>query len=366
MAETQFTYVQTTSLVDRRYPRRVKLSDVNIETTEDMRGHKFECLNNSEDISQSCAMPEMESIEDGTDLQRFVIRIINELNFKGKYYHPNRRSAIQKDCWHKFNRGKLRNSRGEIITNRTEVTQLIQAKQFLSTLPKLALEMVQIHLVMIKAGIQIQWFFPGQNNLVRIMKTFLGFNQKITRDMFEVDPILREPFIIDDIVRYHTAAQLIPTDKPLVMIAPLFISTPNATTLLERVMDILPNDETNKFKGIRYNAYVRTCYVDAPFVHVTAVTGHKYRPIREYRMQTHAHRLFLTLIGKMDMPMISHHACPDYDQCLHWNNWLQPGERAQIHQVLNHRPKLRHILQINRLQTDDQGPIRYEKSQFIG
>ena len=69
-------------------------------------------------------------------------------------------------------------------------------------------------------------------------------------------------------------------------------------------------------------------------------------------MQTHASRLFLTLIGKLDNPMVAHLRTPDYDQCLRHTSCVQPGERVQLHQVLNHRPKLNHILQINRLQKD--------------
>ena len=62
--------------------------------------------------------------------------------------------------------------------------------------------------------------------------------------------------------------------------------------------------------------------------------------------------MWLTLIGKMDNPMVAQLGTPDYDQCLRHHNVLQSGERVQLHQVLNHRPKLNHILQINRLQSD--------------
>ena len=91
------------------------------------------------------------------------------------------------------------------------------------------------------------------------------------------------------------------------------------------------------------------------------VSDNIHRPLREYRIHTHAHRVWLTLIGKMDNPMIAHHTTPDYDQCLRHHNLVQPGERVQLHQVLNHRPKLNHILQINRLQKDGDD-LRYKNN----
>ena len=177
--------------------------------------------------------------------------------------------------------------------------------------------------------------------------------------MFEADPTLQDQFLIDEHPHYCRVAQLIPLDEPLIMIAPAFMSTERATNALADILPILSNDQMDRFKQMRYDAYIRTCWVDTPHVVVTMITGHSYKPVTEYRMQTHAHRLFLTLMGKLDMPMIAHCPCPDYDQLLHWNSQVQPGERVQLHQVLNHRPKLRHMLQINNLQIDAENP-RYE------
>ena len=183
MAETQFTYLQCTSLASRRKPVRVRLEDIDINTTEDMRNHRFEAPNNQSDDSHQFqqGMPEMENIGTTTNLQRFTLRVLMELNHKGKAYHPNMRAKIQKDMWRAFNKNKLVDDKGRPIRNVHDVWPLIHAKQFLSTLPKLALEMVKVHLVYRKAGIQIQWLLPGQNNLTRLMKSFLGFNSKITK-----------------------------------------------------------------------------------------------------------------------------------------------------------------------------------------
>ena len=183
MAETQFTYVQTTSLVDRRKPVRVRLEDVNITPTEDMRNHRFDAPNNqSEDTPQfNEGMPEMQNIGSTTDLQRFTVRVLMELNHKGRAFHSNMRSRIQRDTWRAFNKGKLVDHNSRLITNKQEVWPLIHAKQFIATLPKLALEMVKVHLVFRKAGIQVQWLFPGTNNLSRLLKNLLGFNQRITK-----------------------------------------------------------------------------------------------------------------------------------------------------------------------------------------
>ena len=183
MAETQFTYCQTTSLADRRRPVRVRLEDVHITATEDMKNHRFESPNNqSEDNPQfNAGMPEMQNIGSTTDLQRFTIRALMELNYKGRSYHTNMRSRIQRDMWRAFNKGKLTDHNGRLITNKHEVWPLIHSKQFIHTLPKLALEMTKVHLVFRKAGIQVQWLFPGQNNLSRLLKNLIGFNQRITK-----------------------------------------------------------------------------------------------------------------------------------------------------------------------------------------
>ena len=183
MAETQFTYLQCTSLANRRKPVRVRLEDLDVNTTDDMRQHRFEAPNNQSDDPHQFpqGMPEMENIGTSTDLQRFTVRVLMELNHKGKAYHPNMRARIQKDTWRAFNRGNLEDDKGNPITNKHDVWPIIHAKQFLATLPKLALEMVKVHLVYRKAGIQIQWILPGQNNMSRLLKSFLGFNAKITK-----------------------------------------------------------------------------------------------------------------------------------------------------------------------------------------
>ena len=180
MAETQFSYLQTTSLEDRRHPRRIQLADVNVTTTEAMKSHKFEAPEPRPN-PESQGMPETEELDSSTDIQKYVVRLLNELNFKGRFYHPNRRSAIQKYAWKEFNKGTLVDDKGNPVTNKRDVWMLIQTRQFMATLPKLALEMTKAHLVLRKAGIQVQWFFPGQNNLSRLLKTTLAFNKRITK-----------------------------------------------------------------------------------------------------------------------------------------------------------------------------------------
>ena len=81
-------------------------------------------------------------------------------------------------------------------------------------------------------------------------------------------------------------------------------------------------------------------------------------------MHTHMHRLYLTLVGKLDNPMIAHRSTPDYDQCLHHHNTVHPGNRVQLHQVLNHKPRLNHMLQINRLQKDGDD-LRYDVNTAV-
>ena len=66
------------------------------------------------------------------------------------------------------------------------------------------------------------------------------------------------------------------------------------------------------------------------------------------------HRVYLTMVGKLDNPMIAHITTPDWDQCLRHHKYVQPGERVQLHQVLNHRPKLEKMLQINKMQKDGE------------
>ena len=275
MAETQFTYMQCTSLVDRRRPVRVRLQDVDVTTTEDMRTHQFEAPDALSEDNPQCSrhgMPEMENIETSTDLQKFVVRVMKELNYKGRAFHPNMRAKIQKDCWKWFNAGTLRDNDGKLVTNKREVWPLIYAKQFISTLPKLALEMVRVHLVFKKAGIQIQWFLPGQNNMCRFLKTILAFNRRITKDMFEVDPLMKETFLKEDIIRYKRVAALVPNDAPLVMVAPAFVSTPNGTDLLSNHLPITKYDSWHSIKAHRYNAYIDSCWIDAPTVVVSLMS----------------------------------------------------------------------------------------------
>ena len=186
LAETQFTYMQTTSLNERRKPRRIRLNDVEIDTTEEMKGHQFENKNKSSEKSSQYQEPNMGPIELETDLSQFVKRVMAELNFKGRFYHTNRTSVIQKNAWGAFHKGFLRDEHGRVITGRHEAREIIQARQFMASIPKLALEMVKIHMVFRRAGIQIQWFLPGFNNLSRLLKNFLAFNTKITKVKFQV------------------------------------------------------------------------------------------------------------------------------------------------------------------------------------
>ena len=83
-------------------------------------------------------------------------------------------------------------------------------------------------------------------------------------------------------------------------------------------------------------------------------SGSGYKPLREYRLHTNMNRIYLTMVGKMDNPMIAHLTTPDWDQCLRHHKYVQPGERVQLHQVLNHRPKLEKMLQINKMQKDGE------------
>ena len=100
--------------------------------------------------------------------------------------------------------------------------------------------------------------------------------------MFSADPTLQEPFLRDEFVKYKRVAQLIPMDMPLVMVAPTFISTPNSTTKLADIMPITPQDQTNRQKLLRYDAYVNPVWVDAPTVVVSMITNSAYRPLRNY------------------------------------------------------------------------------------
>ena len=182
LAETQFTYLQTTSLVDRRHPRRIKLADVDIQTTEEMKGQHFEAKNkNSELEAQYQGLPEMGEIDTKTDLQEYTIKALAELNYIGRAYHNNKRSVISQSGWYQFENGRLYDTNGRRVTTKAEAKAVIQARQFLALLPKLALTMVKTHAVFARAGIQVQWFFPGTNNLTRLLKNVLAFNSKISK-----------------------------------------------------------------------------------------------------------------------------------------------------------------------------------------
>ena len=351
LGETQFAYMQTTTLQDRHHPRRIKLSDVDIQSTEEMKGFKFEAPKISESDAQYQGMPEIGPMDSQTDLQRFMINAIAELNFLGRNYHNNKRSVTQRNGWYAFERNRMRDSNGRLIRSKAEAKELIQAKQFLMTIPKVALQMVKLHAVFIRAGIQVQYFLPGHNNLTRLMKNFLAFNSKITKDMFKADPSLETPFS-EQYVQYKRAVELIPTDRPMLLIAPTFTSTKRATNLLSDHMPIKPQDQVDRQKFNRYNAYIDTHWVDGPHLVVTMIANSNHRPIQEYRIQSHSHRVFLSTIGKMDMPMIMQDYRTDYDQVLKWGCQLQPGERQQLHQIMNSRPRIEHMLMINRLQHD--------------
>ena len=182
MAETQFTYLQTTSLVDRRHPRRIKLADVDIQTTEEMKGQHFEAKTNCSELeAQYQGLPEMGNIDSKTDLQEYTIKALAELNYIGKSYHNNKRSAIQQAGWYQFENKKLYDTNGRLVRTKDEAKAVIQARQFMALLPKLALTMVKTHAVFARAGIQVNWFLPGTNNLTRLLKNVLAFNSKISK-----------------------------------------------------------------------------------------------------------------------------------------------------------------------------------------
>ena len=315
-----------------------------------MKGYKFENKNNSESDAQYQGMPEMGPMDSETDIQRFMINAIAELNYIGRSYHNNKRSLIQRNGWYSFEKRRLRDINGRLVTNQKEAREVIRIKQYLATLPKLAIQMVKLHAVFARAGIQLQYLLPGHNNLTRLMKNVLAFNTKITSDMFNADPTLKTPFSEQEEVQYRRAAELIPKDHPMILIAPTFMSTKNATDLLSAHLPIQPRDQVEKQRQNRYSAYIDTHWVDAPTLVVTMVSDSIYRPIQEYRIQSNAHRVFCSTIGKLDMPMIMHEPRTDYDQVLKWGNQLQPGERQQLHQVMNGRPKVEHMVMVNRLQ----------------
>ena len=168
--------------------------------------------------------------------------------------------------------------------------------------------------------------------------------------MFTADPSMRCPFIENEIIHYKRLVELVPIDRPMILVAPTFMSTKNATDLLSNIIPIRPEDQADWRKALRYEAYFNSCWVDAPTVTIAMICKSGYRPIREYRVQTDAHRIFLTELGKRDIPMVVHEERKDYDQVLRWRNTIQPGERMQVHQTLNARSKLQHMLQLNQLQ----------------
>ena len=177
--------------------------------------------------------------------------------------------------------------------------------------------------------------------------------------MFTADPSMRTPFMKEEMVQYKRAVELIKSDRPMVMVAPTFMSTRNATDLLSKIMPVTSFDQADRQRAQRYSAYIDTVWVDAPMIVVTMINNSAYKPVVEYRMQTNAHRVWLTAIGKMDLPMIIHEERNDYDMVLKWNNRLQSGQRLLIHQILNSRPKLEMMLLLNRLQHNRDDTLVY-------
>ena len=177
--------------------------------------------------------------------------------------------------------------------------------------------------------------------------------------MFTADPSMRTPFMKEEMVQYKRAVELIKSDRPMVMVAPTFMSTRNATDLLSKIMPVTSFDLADRQRAQRYSAYIDTVWVDAPMIVVTMINNSAYKPVVEYRMQTNAHRVWLTAIGKMDLPMIIHEERNDYDMVLKWNNRLQSGQRLLIHQILNSRPKLEMMLLLNRLQHNRDDTLVY-------
>ena len=97
--------------------------------------------------------------------------------------------------------------------------------------------------------------------------------------MFDADDILREPFIHNEIIRYRRVAALIPFDMPLVMIAPAFTSTKNGTDLLSNVMSMTPDDAWQLKKAHRWDAYIGSCWIDAPTVAISLISSKSNRII---------------------------------------------------------------------------------------
>ena len=91
--------------------------------------------------------------------------------------------------------------------------------------------------------------------------------------MFAVDPILKEPFVQDDIIAYKRVAALIPSDMPMILVAPAFVSTANGTDLLSNHLQLGSLDAQDWYLTHRYEAYIGSCWVDAPTVAVTLVTS---------------------------------------------------------------------------------------------
>ena len=170
--------------------------------------------------------------------------------------------------------------------------------------------------------------------------------------MFKADEGMKTPFVKDEFVQYQRATELIPTDRPMTLVAPTFTSTKNTTKLLSDILPITSFDQADRQRHARYMAYIDTVWVDAPSVVITLINNNSYKPVVEYRMQTNAHRVWLTAIGKMDMPMIMQAPRTDFDMVLHWKNRLECGERALNHQILNSKSRLEMMLLINRLQHD--------------
>ena len=91
--------------------------------------------------------------------------------------------------------------------------------------------------------------------------------------MSQADPVLREPFIHDDIIRYKRVASLIPNDMPLVMVAPAFTYTERGTNLLSNYMTLSNEDSWNGHKVHRWEAYMETLWIDAPTVVISLISS---------------------------------------------------------------------------------------------
>ena len=91
--------------------------------------------------------------------------------------------------------------------------------------------------------------------------------------MFQADPVLREPFIHNDIIRYKSVAALIPNDMPLIMVAPAFTYTKRGTNLISNYLSLTREDAWDGRKVHRWEAYMETLWVDAPTVVISLISS---------------------------------------------------------------------------------------------